>query len=410
MRTHLMIGLIFPLLIFSCKPNNTASSYDFPVPVNTTDHQISKQEKKQYAINGVYFDNRFDGARINDVVAQNDSTFRVTIRPENEPINFSPWYAFKVYADSSSTIYVELDYEKYKHRYHPKLSNNGTDWNKLEDENFTYVGDSSKVLLKLNVSSDTLLIAAQEVISSKDVKNWCEKLDNNVNVHLQTIGKSKQGRSLLFMDVYEGDKGDKKVIVLLSRQHPPEVTGYMAMQTFVQEIIDNPLSDKFLSKYRIMVYPLLNPDGVDMGHWRHSSGGIDLNRDWAYYHQPETRQIADHIVSEVNSNNNEVVLGLDFHSTYHDVYYTLPKDTATTNILGFRNRWFAGIEEALGNGYQVNEKPAGLGKPVTKGWFFTQFGAEGITYEIGDDTSRDFIKKKGKVSAATMMEVLMDEE
>ncbi|MDH5367757.1 MAG: M14 family metallopeptidase [Cyclobacteriaceae bacterium] len=407
MRISIIITLIFVISNVFAQSIKKATHYDFPQPVDTKDHPITEQEKKQYAINGVYFDNRFDVARVNDVVAQNDSTFRITLRPENEPINSSPWYAFKVHADSTSTIYIELDYEEYKHRYYPKLSNNGMDWNELDNKNFTYIGDSSKVLLKLKVSSDTLLVAAQEIISSQHVSDWCEKLESNSKVHLQTIGKSIQGRSLLFMDLYEGDRRDKKVIVLLSRQHPPEVTGYMALQSFVQEILDNPLSDDFLKTYRIMIYPLLNPDGVDMGHWRHNYGGIDLNRDWAYYHQPETRQIADHIVSEVNSNNNQVVLGLDFHSTWHDVYYTLPKDTATTNISGFRNNWFASIESTLGEGYKINEKPSGLGKPVTKGWFFTQFGAEGITYEIGDDTSREFIKKKGKVSAATMMEVLM---
>ena len=406
MKINLTLGVVFVLFSISCQSTNRASNYDFPKPVDTKDHPIADQVKKQYAFNGVYFDNRFDGARINDVVAQNDSTFRVTIRPENEPINFSPWYAFKVHADSSSFVYVVLDYEKYKHRYHPKLSSNGTDWSALGDENFTYIGDSSKVLLKLKVSSDTLLVAAQEIISSQQVKDWCKKLEKYPKVHMQTIGKSKKGRALLFMDVYEGGRSDKKVIVLLSRQHPPEVTGYMAMQSFVQEILDNPMSEDFFKTYRILIYPLLNPDGVDLGHWRHNYGGIDLNRDWAYYHQPETRQVADHIVSEVNSYNNEVVLGLDFHSTWHDVYYTLPRDTATTNVVGFRSKWFTSIKNTLGGSYEINEKPSGLGSPVTKGWFFTQFGAEGITYEIGDDTSRAFIYRKGKVSAASMMEVL----
>ena len=42
----------------------------------------------------------------------------------------------------------------------------------------------------------------------------------------------------------------------------------------------------------VIVYPLMNPDGVDEGHWRHNTGGIDLNRDWAHYNQPETRQVA----------------------------------------------------------------------------------------------------------------------
>ena len=45
---------------------------------------------------------------------------------------------------------------------------------------------------------------------------------------------------------------------------------------------------------------------------------------------------------------------------------------------------------------------------MSKGWFLTQFDAVGITYEIGDDTPRVFIRKKGEVSARAMMKVLME--
>ena len=61
-----------------------------------------------------------------------------------------------------------------------------------------------------------------------------------------------------------------------------------------------------------MVFPLMNPDGVDLGHWRHNAGGIDLNRDWALYRQPETRLVADFIVKEVKTQKSQLVLGLDF--------------------------------------------------------------------------------------------------
>ena len=36
-----------------------------------------------------------------------------------------------------------------------------------------------------------------------------------------------------------------------------------------------------MEKFRVLAFPLMNPDGVDLGHWRHNAGGIDLNRDWS---------------------------------------------------------------------------------------------------------------------------------
>ena len=44
---------------------------------------------------------------------------------------------------------------------------------------------------------------------------------------------------------------------------------------------------------RAAVVPLANPDGVEQGHWRHNAQGVDLNRDWDRFQQPETRALRD---------------------------------------------------------------------------------------------------------------------
>lgn len=235
------------------------------------------------------------------------------------------------------------------------------------------------------------------------MKKWCEKMAKNKRVNFTTIGKSKQGRPLYHLKIGSG----KKAVIVLSRQHPPEVTGYYAMKYFIEEITNKSrLSKKFLKRYALYVYPLMNPDGVDMGYWRHNTGGVDLNRDWAYYRQQEVKAIASDIVASMEKTSSTVELGLDFHSTWHDVYYTSARSLETINPQ-FTDDWLDYIEKNLGNNYTVNDKPSGLGAPVSKGWFITQFNAPGITFEIGDSTPVDFIEKKGKVAARGMMEVLM---
>ena len=95
------------------------------------------------------------------------------------------------------------------------------------------------------------------------------------------LARSEQNRDLIGLDIYNGEAKGKEMLVILSRQHPPELTGYFAMQSFIDELLnDTKLSNDFRKKYRILVYPMVNPDGVDLGHWRHNTGGIDLNRDW----------------------------------------------------------------------------------------------------------------------------------
>ena len=382
-----------------------AETYEYPDPVDTQDKNIMVQQKRKYTLDDITFDNQFDGARLNDVIKKNDSTYRILIMPENEPINPSPWYAFRIASDKQEKVYIELDYGNYKHRYHPKFSKNRSDWYPLDNDLGAYNLDSTSYQFPLEVNSEPVFVSGQELFTTNDLKEWMGSFKTSPLVKIRKYGSSRDGRDLMMMDVYKGSKNNKKVIVIMSRQHPPEVTGFFAMQAFVESIIATETS--FFDNYRMIVYPMLNPDGVDMGHWRHNLGGVDLNRDWAQYNQQEIRLLANHIVMDVKENQSEVILGLDFHSTYEDVYYTQSKSalkTPTTEWL--RDEWFDRMEKRIEN-YKVNESPSGLGRPVSKSWFYTQFKAEGVTYEIGDNTPRDRIVIIGSVAGTELINVLM---
>ncbi|MEM8527170.1 MAG: M14 family metallopeptidase [Bacteroidota bacterium] len=383
-----------------------AKPYDFPKPVDTNDRPITLQDKRIYELKneGVYADNLFDGARLNDFEFVDDNLFRAHIHPENEPINPSPYYAFRIWSDESKSIQLELKYKNAKHRYVPKISMDGKVWMELKEEEIEISEDEKSAVLSLNISANKLWVAAQEVQNSTHVRDWCEEQARHSDVYFSTIGKSKLGRDLFFLDLHQGEIKGKETIVILGRQHPPEVTGWFAMKAFMEEILaDQPLSNAFRAKYRLLVFPLMNPDGVDLGHWRHNAGGIDLNRDWAYYRQPENRQVANFVVKTTGQNKSSVILGLDFHSTYNDIFYTNQKVSEKLPL--FRTYWTEGIEQALGA--EILEKPSHLNTPVSKNWILTQFGGVGIVYEIGDNTPRDFIQKKGQISAQEMMQLLV---
>ena len=117
------------------------------------------------------------------------------------------------------------------------------------------------------------------------------------------------------------------------------------------------------------------------------------------------------MVNLVGMSKARVVLGLDFHSTQKDVFYTLPDEGPKSSIPWFKQAWLTGIESSIrANGYEynLNEGPSGIGQPVSKGWFYTQFNAEGVTYEVGDETPRDFIELKGRIAAREMIKVLLE--
>ena len=402
---------VLALFLISCetKPQYVLTEFDYAQKNDTHDKEIAPQEKRSYSLTneGVTADNLFDGARMNNFTSIGKNHYQVEISPENTPINPSAWYAFRIYSEDEKTVNITLKYGFGRHRYWPKISTDRENWTAIDSTTFTVAEDRKSATMTVNLSADTLYIAAQEIINSSDMLEWTQSFSSAKTQH-EVIGKSKLGRDLLNMDITNGSAEGKDIVVVLSRQHPPEVTGNLAMMAFVEEIVnDSELSNKFLDQYRLIVYPMLNPDGVDLGHWRHNTGGVDLNRDWAFYRQPEIEQVCSDIVEKVNASGGEVKLGLDFHSTFSDVYYTY-HDTVESVIQGFSKDWIENIFERVPQD-QGRISPAAVGSAVSKNWFYSQFKAEGITYEIGDDTPRDLIKEKGKVSAQEMMKLLLEE-
>jgi len=405
--SKLFFGFCLVFMMLQSCASYKAINYPFPDPVDTKSKEITLQEKKTYSTAyGVSADNEFDGARLNGFEAVNDSVFKATVSPENFPINHSAYFSFRMWSEVEKDIELEIHYTKHKHRYWPKLSKDRKTWVRIDSSAFDTLKAPNIATLKLALGPEKLYVSGQELLTSGDVKEWSHRIASKPNVKYSTVGESKLGRDMQYLDICLGEPKGKDAIVVIGRQHPPEVTGHYAMESFVEEMMeDNYLSNAFRKKFRILVYPLMNPDGVDLGHWRHSAGGIDLNRDWQDYHQEEIRVVANHIVETTKRGKNNVLFGIDFHSTQKDLYYTLPADY-NPQVKGLKDLWLQGIDESFPD-YTPDDRPGALNNPISKGWFYVQLEAEAITYEIGDETPRDFIREKGRVAARELMQLLV---
>lgn len=398
----------FFILIKVSSCTSTAEVF-FQDVVDTSDKEIKFQEKKIFSFDksGVYFSNDFEGARLNNVTQKNDSSFILKVLPENIPINPSPFYAFKVMSNTTKRINLEFDYpDGFKHRYIPKIYSENK-WSIADTLSFIEIDNKS--ILKVVVENKSKIISGQELNSSSIVYDWVEDLiqDRRDFVSFKKIGKTKLKRPFMVIDINKNQTKEKPIIVLITRQHPPEVTGYFAFQSFLSTILqESDLSSKFLNRYRILAFPLMNPDGVDLGHWRHNSGGVDLNRDWSVYNQKEIKTTVDFISKTLKKNNSKLILGLDFHSTYYDVFYT-NIERLSTSMPFFLDEWFSSLENSIPN-FKVNEQPSTSMQPVSKGWFLNAHKAVGVVYEIGDNTPKDRIKLVGRESAKSMMKIMLE--
>ena len=385
--------------------------------VPTLDRPVQKQWKGIWSLeNETYFSNDFDGARLNGVAFDGNDHYTIWITAENTPINVSPWYSFKVWTGKPREITIKLSYQDSRSRYYPKLSSDGVHFKPLDSTAYKIINPGEGEFgikaapeyaeITLNIDNTPIWISAQELYTSKRVQNWMDSLSVKPFVSNYEIGKSHENRAIQLMEIKE-NPSTKKALMIISRQHPPEVTGFLVMKSFIETITgDSPQAKNFRNGYDVFVVPLMNPDGVDNGHWRHNMGGIDLNRDWENFNQPETRSVRD-FLNKKSDSGYEFVFGADFHSTWDDIYYPID-----STVIGEKGKivydWIQSISTRLPQ-KRTNIAPSDKIKPtmVSRNYFYVNHGMPAIVFELGDNTPRDFLREKGKVAAEEIMRLLL---
>ena len=410
------VTLIVIIFLSACEPDTKWKGQAPIKKVLTKTVPIQLQYKGIFNLgDGVFMSNNYDGARLSGVARSNDTLISVLVTSENSPINPSPWYGFKIWSETKKEINVKLTYHADAfHRYNPKISRDGSNWKELDSLKYKVVMKKmmkrevpENLTMQISVSKDTLWVSAQELYTSTKVNIWTDGLLTKAFVLKSKIGESKQGKPINLLKI--GTSDDKKMVMIISRQHPPEVTGFLAMMAFVETVAsDNEIAKKFRAQYNMYVVPMVNPDGVDNGHWRHNFGGIDLNRDWEDFNQPETRAIRDFMKQKVAQTGGKFYAGIDFHSTWQDIFYTITPDLKG-NMPGLIPKTIGAMSQEIA-GYSPNIRPSpGTGNKITSSsFFFFEFGAESLTYEVGDNTPREFLREKGEVFALKLMEQMLE--
>jgi hypothetical protein len=340
----------------------------------------------------------FAAGRMDECKSIGNREYLITLKPENKPINSSPWYAFKIKAKKATTIKVTMIVKGDKHRYLPKISQNGKTWQPQP-----YKVNGKRLVMNIDVSQNPVYISAQEIIDNQYYADWANTLQNKVNVSYNVLGKSTQGRPIYKI---ETNSKSKDWLVVLGRQHPPEVTGALALFPFVETLLaDNVLAKKFRSKYNVLVIPNINPDGVFMGNWRHNANGLDLNRDWINFSQVETKHIHNYLQSLVDK-GQKIKFAVDFHSTQKDVFYTMPINYGVEEPY-FVKHWLGQLDKAMPN-FKVLLQPGNTpNNGVSKQYFADHYNVHAITYEMGDESNRENIKIIAKNASTLLMKTML---
>ncbi len=350
---------------------------------------------------GLTVDIDFASAGRHDCIIGTDGSVVVSVDHEPayvEGINPSPWFAFRVTNDATRAATVTLDYTDYTHRYAPHISTDGRIWRKLSEQQVTLNDRRTRATLKVDLTAGTNWIAAQPISPANDNLDWTRGVLGGFGFTEMKYGETLEGRPLTG---FVGG-GSLEAIVLLTRQHPPETTGQEAYRGFLDRLMkrSDDKASTFRNRYRIIIAPMPNPDGVDDGNWRLNAGGIDLNRDWGTLSQPETKALSQWIVAAAGG--RRVVSMMDFHSTDKTVIYAPPLDAASPTIafLPFLKQAFDTKLSAPPE-WTYNHNPNG---GTSKGWALETLKAPGITVELWDQIPAADARKLGATAADALIE------
>lgn len=344
----------------------------------------------------------FSTARMDECQNTGDNAYLITLKPEGTPINSSPWYAFKVQATEPTFVTLTMKVQGDSHRYLPKVSTDGKVW-QLQD----YVIKGDRLVMNIKASPKAVYIAGQEIIDNQYYVDWAKRLQQSSNVSHDIMGQSTQGRPLYKIESRANPQA-KEWIVILGRQHPPEITGALALFPFVETLLStSELAINFREKYNVLVIPNINPDGVHAGNWRFNANGLDLNRDWKNFTQIETRLINQYLEKLVLG-GQKIKFAIDFHSTRRDIFYTMPSDYGVESPY-FVEHWLGALDQHMPE-FNVIQKPGNnpdLG--VSKQYFSDKFNVHAITYEMGDNTDRADINRIAVNASNTLMDILLSD-
>jgi predicted deacylase len=320
----------------------------------------------------------FDGASPARCAVTGERAFTLLISPEHAPpINPSPWYAYRYKADGTAPVSVTLRYLGGAHRYAPKWQSGDA----TRDLPVTVSAEGAAASMELPAGE--AIVSAQELITPADTSADLLRWSKMLGTAPFTLGRSLDGRVIEAIRIGRSDA--PRLVILLGRQHPPEVTGAIAMQAFVETLVRTAARGG-LGDVQFLVVPMLNPDGTARGHWRANRGAVDLNRDWGDFSQPETHSVKawlDALPAGVRP-----VLMVDFHSTGRNLFY-VQGDEASPAQQRFLAAWLGGREQAFaGYPFTIEPRNANPGSGTAKNWFHARYAIPAYTYEVADTADR----------------------
>lgn len=252
------------------------------------------------------------------------------------------------------------------------------------------------------------------------VYKWMKRVaaKNSDYIKLVTYGKSVKGQKLLALEIYNKNYNPKKCSLLSGGIHSRELMSVYSTIRFTNKIIrkiknHNSFWLSYLKRIKLIIIPLLNPDGYDMAmkgwNWRKNtriyryrsaryspnSYGVDLNRNfpvffkpisfsWHYtwggpnaFSEPETRSFRNYLKGK------KIAVSLSLHS--YGRYIAFPWWGSRRKIRHYyKHVKHARVLRRLMRGYKIRQGCPYLLFGNFGDWIYKKYKCLTYTIEIGN--------------------------
>lgn len=359
------------------------------------------------ALSSVQIDSDFSGGHYSEHTLQPNGVHRLVNEPEVHPINNSPWYAFRLRTDTAQSVPLELFYRHGTHRYVPKIAKaeigafpDLEDWSALPADALTISEDGSFARFTVEVPENKFLyVAGQPIFRAKDLIEPIAALAETTRV----IGFSVEQRPLIAFE--SAVLPDKPIIIVVGGQHPPEVPGHLAVRVFLETLLgDSVLANDFREQFGIVALPLVNPDGLEAGHWRTNCELLDSNRHWGGdWEATEPREVSQYL----SALPGPAAFFIDFHATRRNIFYTF-EPPYPTDYPGLQVAWLESINEAYPELDFEIRKGHNPGLNVSRLWGRKVLNCDSLTFEFGDREPWPSIRETTEFAARGLMRRLLE--
>ncbi|MGE3800252.1 MAG: M14 family zinc carboxypeptidase [Candidatus Kapaibacterium sp.] len=149
-----------------------------------------------------------------------------------------------------------------------------------------------------------------------DIEVWKE---NKYVEHVESIGKSVQGRDIWELKITATDRVQvrpRHTITIHARTHPHEIQSWWVCQHIIQFLIsDDPLAAALREQCTFYIYPMYNPDGVNLMTTRYNANGVDLEREWDKPTPQVEAAALKRRYSELMNSAEPIEIALNLHSS-----------------------------------------------------------------------------------------------